>query len=67
MPQKGDEVSYRALAGAIFPAIISRVRDDGLLDVDVQLPGVKDAFGRTKVKWSPEQTLERGVCMPRSA
>lgn len=66
MPQKGDEVSYRALAGAIFPAIITAVRTDGLLDIEVQLPGVKDAFGRTKVRWFDDTTLERGVCMPKA-
>lgn len=67
IPKKGDEVSYRALAGAIFPAIVSRVGPDGLLDVDVQLPGVKDAFGRTRVKWHDEKVAERGVCFPKGS
>jgi hypothetical protein len=64
-PKKGDEVSYRALAGGIYPAVVSRVGPDGLLEIDVQLPGVKDAFGRTRVKWYDEKVAERGVCFPK--
>lgn len=66
MPTCGDEVSYRALGtGALYPAVVTVVRLDGTLDVEIQLPGVKEPFGRGRVKWFDTKTNERGVCMPK--
>lgn len=64
MPTPGDAVSYRAFAGQIYPATVRVVRLDGLLDIDVDL-GLKDTFGRTRVKWCETKTEERGVCFPK--
>lgn len=64
MPCAGEEVFYRAFAGQIYTATVRCVRPDGLLDIDVDL-GLKDTFGRTRVKWCEAKTEERGVCFPK--
>lgn len=64
MPSPGETVAYRALAGEIHPAVVTAVRSDGLLDLDVQLRGVKEPFPRTRVPWHDAPVAARGVAFP---
>ena len=41
--QKGDEVFYRSLAGPVYDAVVTRVRDAGFVDLDVDI-GTKEPF-----------------------
>lgn len=61
----GDLVSYRALAGGVYRAKVTAVMPGGLLGLEIELPGVKEPFGRTRVPWSDTPTGARGVAFPR--
>lgn len=65
MPQTGDVVSYRALAGDVYPAVVTSVDAEGLLGLEINLPGVREPFGRTRVKWSDQPSGARGIAFPK--
>lgn len=52
-PVKGGKVRYRALAGDVYDAeIAGAATKDGLVDIDVIIPGCEARFRLTGVRWS---------------
>lgn len=46
---KGDHVSYRSLAGCVYPADVVNVRISGLIDLDVRIPGCSEPVRLTLI------------------
>jgi hypothetical protein len=47
--QKGDRVRYRSLAGDVYDATVTGVRGNGMVDLDIDVPGCREPFPATAV------------------
>jgi hypothetical protein len=59
-PAKGDVVCYRSFAGDTWDAVVTNVRDDGLVDIDVSIPGCEDGFALHAIRFA--ERPERYTC-----
>lgn len=51
MPARGDIVCYRAIAGEVYEAVVTGVREGGFVDVDVMVPGTEHRVGLSAVRF----------------
>jgi hypothetical protein len=50
----GDQVHYRCFAGQVCDAIVTAIRDEYFLDLDVIVPGCSDRVHLTAVRYNSE-------------
>lgn len=51
MPARGDMVCYRAIAGDVYDAVVTGVREGGFVDVEVLVPGTERRVGLSAVRF----------------
>ena len=48
--KEGDAVTYKAIAGDTYDAIVRKVRDERFVDLDVIIPQAKELFPLTAIR-----------------
>jgi hypothetical protein len=65
MPAKGDPVSYRSFVGDCWDAVVTAVRPNGFVDVELSGPGLKEPYALTAVRWSDDPASTMPGARPR--
>lgn len=65
--QKGDFVCYQSLAGDTWNAVVTALPVPGFVDIDVELPGLKEPYHLSAVRWYDDARAVAPGARPRAA
>ena len=65
MPQIGDQVEYRSIAGDLWSAEVTRVRDADFVDILVKGPGITEPIEFHAVRWRDDPATKLCGARPK--